>query len=434
MNASLQRFLDVAAEYLIDSRVGIVRSVVELPRQAGAPDLFRFTATSARSHYQDFVHSGGASLDRATAIAKAIGEVIERYCSGLVDPDALPLSSYRAANFACVRPSEFALYSAEQHAQPWFPFARLDDDTAMRWAKAVDLTDQRPRWVPAAKVFVPYPQLDGERPIAQSITTGLASHSTWEDAAINAICEVIERDAFTIAWQARLAIPHIDLRSLGREARDLAGRFRCAGDVQLFNLTLDHGVPTILATLRARTPGQPALVFAAAAELDPARAAVKSLEELELMRSFACHVMATRPALEPAPDYRNIWTRDDHVHFYCAPDRAALASFLFDSSVVQRLDELPVLTTHDAARDLEVLVERIRSVGERVLIVDLTSPEIAALGLTVVRAIIPGFHPLVFGHVLRACGGTRLWRVPQALGYAGITPASGDNPVPHPFP
>jgi len=39
MNASLQRFLDLAAEYLIDSRVGIVRAVGELPRQAGDPDL-----------------------------------------------------------------------------------------------------------------------------------------------------------------------------------------------------------------------------------------------------------------------------------------------------------------------------------------------------------------------------------------------------------
>jgi len=72
--------------------------------------------------------------------------------------------------------------------------------------------------------------------------------------------------------------------------------------------------------------------------------------------------------------------------------------------------------------------------GERVLTCDLTSPEIAELGITVVRAIIPGFHPLVFGHALRARGGSRLWRVPQALGYPGITPATGDNPVPHPFP
>src|SRR5262249_809476 len=153
------------------------------------------------------------------------------------------------------------------------------------------------------------------RPIVQSITTGLASHSTREEATINALCEVIERDAFTISWQARLAIPHIDLGSLGAENRELVDRFTHAGaEVRLFNLTLEHRVPTILATLRSPSSAMPALVFAAAAELDPQLAVTKSLEELELMRAFGRFVMTTRPALEPGPRYEHIQTRDDHVH------------------------------------------------------------------------------------------------------------------------
>jgi ribosomal protein S12 methylthiotransferase accessory factor len=38
------------------------------------------------------------------------------------------------------------------------------------------------------------------------------------------------------------------------------------------------------------------------------------------------------------------------------------------------------------------------------------------------------------GYGLRSLGGHRLWSVPQALGYPGVTPAGGDNPVPHPYP
>lgn len=48
--------------------------------------------------------------------------------------------------------------------------------------------------------------------------------------------------------------------------------------------------------------------------------------------------------------------------------------------------------------------------------------------------MIPGLHPLLFGHGNRALGGERLRRVPRQLGYPGVTGASGDNPVPHPFP
>jgi ribosomal protein S12 methylthiotransferase accessory factor len=54
--------------------------------------------------------------------------------------------------------------------------------------------------------------------------------------------------------------------------------------------------------------------------------------------------------------------------------------------------------------------------------------------LKVVRAIIPGFHPLFMGHKLRALGGSRLWQVPQSLGYQGINRDTGDNPAPHPYP
>jgi ribosomal protein S12 methylthiotransferase accessory factor len=56
------------------------------------------------------------------------------------------------------------------------------------------------------------------------------------------------------------------------------------------------------------------------------------------------------------------------------------------------------------------------------------------LGLKVVRAVIPGYHPLVMGHRLRALGGKRLWTIPQKLGFKGITTEIGDNPYAHPYP
>jgi len=148
---------------------------------------------------------------------------------------------------------------------------------------------------------------------------------------------------------------------------------------------------------------------------------------------FACWLQRTRPGTAPSGG-DHVETREDHVAFHADHGNAGRADFVFASVAAQDLGELPGLATHDAARDLRVLVERIRAAGERVLIADLTSPDVRALGVTVVRAVITGFHPLVFGHRLRALGGARLWRVPQALGHPGITPAGGDNPVPHPFP
>jgi ribosomal protein S12 methylthiotransferase accessory factor len=122
------------------------------------------------------------------------------------------------------------------------------------------------------------------------------------------------------------------------------------------------------------------------------------------------------------------------VYFHCHREHAEASQFVFASADRVDVDDLPDFATGDARRDLATLAGKIAAVGRRPIVVDLTSPDVAALGVRVVRAVVPGFHPLVFGHRLRALGGTRLWTVPQALGYPGVSPGSGDNPSPHPFP
>ena len=77
---------------------------------------------------------------------------------------------------------------------------------------------------------------------------------------------------------------------------------------------------------------------------------------------------------------------------------------------------------------------RIAATGHRPLLCELTTPDVAELGLTVVRAVVPGYHPLVCGHRHRALGGRRLWEVPQRLGHPGISAQRNDNPLPHPYP
>jgi ribosomal protein S12 methylthiotransferase accessory factor len=292
--------------------------------------------------------------------------------------------------------------------------------------------------VPAALVALPYrpDQELGERLIAQPISTGLAAHSTYEDAAVNALCEVVERDAFTIMWQARMTMPRIRLESLDDRARDLVSRFvRCGHRVTLVNLTLDHGIPTVLAALHSPAPGAPAVVFAAAADPSARVAIAKSLEELELMRSFARWIRKEgRSSIAAGAASDAVRIREDHVAFHCHAEHADASRFVCSSEDSVDAEELPDFATGDAQWDLSALAGKIAAVGARPIVVDLTSPDVGALGMRVVRAVIPGFHPLVFGHRLRALGGRRLWTVPQALGYPGVTPRSGDNLAPHPFP
>ena len=80
--------------------------------------------------------------------------------------------------------------------------------------------------VPAALVFVPYQYRKGNQdvPITQPISTGLACGCSYEEAAISGLCEVIERDAFTLTWQARLGHRLILHETIPPSARELVRR------------------------------------------------------------------------------------------------------------------------------------------------------------------------------------------------------------------
>ncbi len=432
--ASVERFLDLASRSLVDSRVGIVRSVTQIASEPGGPGLFQFS-TRARGLDGLLIGTGGASASRALALAKAVGEAVERYCAGICDPREIVRASFNHVEFPAVAPKDLAIYTAAQVCQPGFPFSAFEPAIQLGWVAAQDLATGAPVFVPACKVYVPYrPDSEAGEPLLfQSITTGLACHQSFELAAIGAICEVIERDAFMIVWQARIAPPRIRFDSLDDETRQLAERYLlCGDDLGIFNLTLDHGVPTLLTTLRSARAGAPALIVAAASDATPRQALRKCLEELQLMRGFALWVMAKHGRFGGTPE--QVLTRDDHVNYYCCEANASHADFLFASSVLQDLDGIESLPAGQPRQTLQALLERIQAIGHRVLVKDITTPDIAPLGLTVVRAIIPGFQPLVFGHHLRALACSRLWTVPQRLGHAGVSAETGDNPAPHPFP
>ena len=428
--------------HLVDDRVGIVNSVFEVQLQTGAPAFFHVFAracnTGTFTQQENFFNTGGAASDRGRAVAKAVGEAVERYCAAIFDVDELPLFTYQDAPVLAVAPSEFALYSPEQYAQPGFPWVPFQDDTPVRWATALDLTNRQPCLIPACRVFMPYHYYlgSGDAPVEQPISTGMACQVSPAAAALAGICEVIERDAFTICWQAMLSPPQIRLDTLDDENYDLVQRFeRARGSVTMFDLTLDHGIPTILSVLRGEPPTAPAFVFAAASSPSPRDAARKSLEEVAHTRRYSQWIQDHMDVVVPdAPCHHNVTDQQEHLRFATDHGNSDVFEFLYESTERIVFDDIIDLSSGDPRDEVEALVDRVHSVGERVLVADLTTPDVRDLGLPIVRAVIPGFHPLHMGHQLRSLGGRRLWEVPQALGYKGITTETGDNPAPHPYP
>jgi len=436
-----RRLADIIPE-VVDSRVGIVSAVTELPRDAGAPDFFHFYAqacnTIAFTRQVNFYAAGGASSERDLAVAKAIGEAVERYCGAIYDVEQLPLYTRDEAPFPCVDPALFAHYNDEQYASSGFPFVRFDDFTPVRWVRAFDALTLEDIFVPAAKVYVPYTYYlgSGDAPIGQPISTGLACHMSPAEAALSGICEVIERDAVTLMWQANISPPQLRVETLSDENYDLVKRYECTGArVVMFDITTDTGVPTILSVLLHSSTEQPALVVAASTSLDPEEAVRKSLEELAHTRRYSQQINLKLPRLVvDAPLHENVTGQISHLNFWCDHANVHYADFLFASKKRMEFDQLQNLATGDPRRNLQMISRALEGLGYRVLLVDVTTSDARELGFSVVRAIVPGFHPLALGFAYRARGGRRLYEVPQKLGYKGITREAGENPIPHPYP
>lgn len=438
IDAPLARLAD-ALPAILDARIGIIGELREHPAEIDSPRFFRYNCMAANTEafgdYRNFAVGGGAATTRDMALAKAIGEAVERYCAAIYDKEALPLTSYAEAPFDCVAPSAFALYSAAQHAFPGFMFDPFLDSSPVRWVAARDLATGATIHVPAAMVYVPYFFYQGgeETPIAQPISTGLSCHCSYAEAALGALCEVVERDCFSLTWQARLSRPRIRPDTLSPANRALLARFEAVGyRVHLMDISNESRIPAVLAVARHGAGFVPVAVAASCAP-GPEEAVRKALEELAHTERYAFQIKGEIARLPRDPEYDNVVGQVDHVNFWVDPAHAAHADFLHAADAWRDFRTMPSLQCAAPAATLDRLVGRLRDTGYRALVADITTPDVRELGMWVVRALVPGYHPLFMGYHHRALGGERLWRVPQLLGYPGLA-AGRDHPFPHPFP
>jgi ribosomal protein S12 methylthiotransferase accessory factor len=427
-------------EQLVDPRVGIVREVRELPVDEDEPNFFHYLSTAcdttAFGALPNFANNGGVATTRRGAIAKAVGEGVERYCAAIFDEEGLALASWDELDGPAVEPESFALFSAAQHAAPKFPWVPFTRDVRTRWTLGTSLVRGEDLLVPAATVYVPYHYRLrlGDTPVIQPISTGLACGSCWADAALGGLCEAIERDAFTITWQARLSRPRVPREGLPAAAEDRVRRFEAVGlRVEIVDITTDIGCPVLLTVAIGSAPTSPAIAIAAAAHPSWEVALVKSLEELAHTRKFAAQLMDYTPevALDVAAGHPEVKGQHEHLRIFCGQEAIERAAFLWAG------DEVPLAPAGplpDTARSLREVAAGVAAAGLDPISCDLTTADVRELGLCVVRVVVPGLHPLAMGHANRALGGHRLYEVPGRLGLDGPAPGEPDNPYPHPFP
>jgi ribosomal protein S12 methylthiotransferase accessory factor len=383
---------------------------------------------------------------RTNAYAKseltAILEGLERSC-GLSPRGKRTVvhDSYRNLEGQALNPIKVGVHAEDQYKKSGFPFKPFHPDRQMNWVWGYSFFQERPILVPELLAYYSLGCGDG---FVYETSNGCALGGSLEESIFYGILEVVERDSFLMTWYAKLPLPRIDPYSAhDKELHLMIDRMRAVAgyDLYLYNSTMEHGIPSILALAKNRKQNGLNLICAAGAHPDPVRAVKSAVHELAgMMMTLDEKFETNREEFERMlEDSSLVKKMDDHGMLYGLPEAEERLKFLLDDNRPLRTfdDEFKGrMERPDLTDDLKEILQAFRRLNLDVIVVNQTTSETIRNGLHCAKVLIPGMLPMTFGHHLtRITGLERVLRVPMELGYTN-QPLTVErlNPYPHPFP
>ncbi|MGC0416007.1 TOMM precursor leader peptide-binding protein [Embleya sp. AB8] len=369
-------------------------------------------------------HAGARPRDRRPAVIAAL-DTLTAHGRPALDPRAC------------------GLYSASYHAHaPGAP--RFDPAAPIPWVWGYSLRHRQPLLVP--QILSYYHSVPADQRFVQECSSGCASGGSLTEAALFGLLELVERDAFLLAWHGRVALPEIDPQTSTRpRTRAMVDRLALYGyRARFFDTRISFPIPVITGVAVRTTGGLGAVCFGAGAGFDPEDALGGALVEIA---TDALRLRARTAWDEPrlralSRDFGLVRKLHDHPMLYGLPDMLRHTGFLLDGppSAPRPLADLAPAAgparTADLADVLAHAVDLLSGADFDPIVVDQTGPEQRRLGLHTASVIVPGLLPIDFGwHRQRA---RHLPRTRTALREAGLRDTDLDpadlNPAPHPFP
>ncbi|WP_432078133.1 TOMM precursor leader peptide-binding protein [Streptomyces sp. YPW6] len=408
------------------------------------------TAPVAGTHFvrgyaglNDVTWSGQANR-YATSRTLAHLEGLERYAGTHRRRGTTPvLDSYRNLAGQALNPADCGFYTPRTYATDPL-VSPFDPDRPIPWVWGHSLRDDAPILVPSRLAHYSA-GVDADNFVFEC-SNGCATGGSLEEAILFGLLELVERDAFLLAWYGRARLTEIDLTGATAPAvRPMLDRAALHGyDVHAFDTRMDLAVPVVTALAVRRDGGPGTLSFSAAAGFDPADTVEAALSEvLTYIPHLPYQVAERRAELEEMEkDFTKVRHLKDHAQLYGLPSMARHAAEYLEPAAVLPAAEVfadwePLRPrTGDLLDDLRLLRDELTGTGYDVIAVDQTTPEQHRMGLHTVSTVVPGLLPLDFGWSRqRALHLPRLRTAPRAAGRrTEDLPEAEIRAVPHPFP
>jgi ribosomal protein S12 methylthiotransferase accessory factor len=357
--------------------------------------------------------SGGKGKSVEQARVSALAESLERYCGVFDGTETRIRATFAQLGKSAVHPNFCMGYSERQYVErqswnrkgnkaSWVP-ERFREDVEIDWTPFWSLSGEETRYLPTSFCYYGYRSSD---PVfARADSNGCAAGSVVEEAVLQGLLELIERDAVALWWYNRLRRPAIDLESI--DDAYVSGLVQHYGELRrelwALDITSDIGIPTFVAVSKRVDKAEEDIIYGFGAHLDACLALTRALTEL----NQALEAVPTVNGPEPTRTYLG---SEDAVRWwrtvttsnagYLRPDPAAAP---------RRLPEFENLASDDLLQDISTCRELAARRGIDVFVLDQTRPDV---GFPVVRVVGPGLR-----HFWPRFGPGRLYDVPLREGW-----------------
>lgn len=400
-----------------------------------------------------YVETGfGRAYRRQDAMKLAVLEALERYC-GMCDRTAPAAErfSYEQLTGQAVDPAVFGLHDAIATSHPAYRLERYKESLPVYWTPVFSMKERREVLVPEQLVYFADGHFrSGTNRFVYDSSNGLALGSTWEEAALHGLFEVIERDNFLCAWYNRLPLREIDISgSPLEELKQLIYFLELEGiQIRFFDISMELKVPSVWALAYDTREGAVMKAYnAAAAHIIPGKAVESAaMEVITSLPIYAAELKEGGHAFTRAQQLENnpgaVTEFEDHVLYYASESNCRQGlDFVLRGDGRQKasLEELYPdaydpggrFTHDDLAGDLEELAAAVIDHYGELYIADVTPDEVADFGYRAAKVLVPGMLPMTFGEQHRRVIMDRLIRERERR---GLVKDFTVNPDPHPFP
>lgn len=372
--------------------------------------------------------SSGKGRTDAQAKTSALCEALERYCGVYRGDEPRLRSTLAALGPEAIDPRHCMLYSERQYRERESWLARggrfqvvpmaFREDESIDWTPLWSLTEKRRKFLPTSYLYYNYPAADHQF-YCWADSNGCAAGSSIEDAMLQGLLELVERDAVALWWYNRLTRPAVDLAAFDdgfiAQMRDFYQRND--REFWVLDITSDLEIPCFVALSRRLRGPSADIMMGFGAHIDVGIALNRALTELN---QFIPALLNLNPDGTTA-----YMMGDTHALNWWRTATVAKETYLIGDADQpgRRPESYSAMADSSVAQLLLGLIEKLQAAGHEVLVLDQTRPDI---GLPVVKMVAPGLR-----HFWARFAPGRLFDVPVKQGWLLEPRSEADlNPTP----